>query len=98
MVTESGHVVPRVHRKQICVTSLNEFQESLLRMAPWQEPKAIDSLVTGKCGVSGLQVKLLETHQSLTEVAMTVIGCNANKSVISNANKPSRYAAMSISL
>ena len=51
MVTESGHVVLRVHRKQICVTSLNEFQESLLTMAPWQEPKAIDSLVTGKCGV-----------------------------------------------
>ena len=46
MVTESGHVVPRVHRKQICVTSLNAVQESLLTMAPWQELKAIDSLVT----------------------------------------------------
>ena len=67
-------------------------------MAPWQESKAIDSLVTGKCGVSGLQVKLQETHQSLSEKVMTVIGCNANKSVISNANKSSRNAAMSISL
>ena len=67
MVTESGHVVPRVHRKRKCVTSLNEFQESLLRMAPWQGSKAKDSLVMGKCGVSGLQVNLQETHQSLSE-------------------------------
>ena len=46
MVTKLGHVVPRVHRKRICVTSLNQFQESLLTMAPWQESKALDSLVT----------------------------------------------------
>ena len=62
-------------------------------MAPWQEPKAMDSLVTGKCGVR-VAGEAAKKPISVSQKTMTKIGCNANKSVISNVNKSSRNAAI----
>ena len=62
-------------------------------MTPWQESKAIDSLVTGKCGVRVAHENCKKPIR-VSQKAMTEIGCNANKTVISNANKSSRYAAI----